>query len=127
MFKKATFKIISWDEEPFDEPEDGPKLARVHVKKSFHGDLSGAGNPHVRNDGPRQWGCLILRFRIGCGQLRRANRQLRATTHGVLRRRKGHGGVRGGSRVGYQRANRAFGYWQVLCRRCRGARHDVEL
>ena len=40
----ATFKIVSWDEEAFDEPEDGPKLTRAHVKKSFHGDLSGTGN-----------------------------------------------------------------------------------
>ncbi len=44
MLIKATFKIVSWDEEPFDEPEDGPKLTRAHVKKSFHGDLSGTGN-----------------------------------------------------------------------------------
>ena len=41
---KATFKIISWEEEPFDEPEDGPKLTRAHIRKSFHGDLSGTGN-----------------------------------------------------------------------------------
>ena len=44
MLTKATFKILSWDEAPFDEPEDGPKLTRAHVKKSFHGDLSGTGN-----------------------------------------------------------------------------------
>ncbi len=44
MQTKATFKIISWDEEPFDEPEDGPKLTRAHIKRSFHGDLSGTGN-----------------------------------------------------------------------------------
>ena len=44
MLTKATFKIISWDEEPFDEPEDGPKLTRAHVRKSFHGDLCGTGN-----------------------------------------------------------------------------------
>ena len=44
MLTKATFRIISWDEEPFDEPEAGPKLTRAHVKKSFHGDLSGTGN-----------------------------------------------------------------------------------
>ena len=44
MLIKATFRITSWDEEPFDEPEDGPKLTRAHVKKSFHGDLSGTGN-----------------------------------------------------------------------------------
>ncbi len=44
MLTKATFKITSWDEEPFDDPEDGPKLTRAHVRKSFHGDLSGTGN-----------------------------------------------------------------------------------
>ena len=44
MLTNATFKIVSWDEEPFDEPEDGPKLTRAHVTKSFHGDLSGTGN-----------------------------------------------------------------------------------
>lgn len=44
MRTKATFKILSWDEEPFDEPDDGPKLTRAHIRKSFHGDLSGMGN-----------------------------------------------------------------------------------
>ena len=44
MSTKATFKIISWDEEPFDEPEKGPRLTRAHIRKSFHGDLSGTGN-----------------------------------------------------------------------------------
>ena len=44
MHTNATFKIISWDEEPFDESEDGAKLTRAHVRKSFHGDLSGTGN-----------------------------------------------------------------------------------
>ena len=44
MLTKATFKITSWDEEPFDEAEDGQKLTRAHVKKTFHGDLSGTGN-----------------------------------------------------------------------------------
>ena len=44
MLTNATFKILSWDEKSFDEPEDGPKLTRAHVRKSFHGDLSGTGN-----------------------------------------------------------------------------------
>ena len=44
MLTNATFKIVSWDEEFFDEPENGPKLTRAHVMKSFHGDLSGTGN-----------------------------------------------------------------------------------
>ena len=44
MRAKATFKILGWDEEPFDEPESGPKLTRAHIRKSFHGDLTGTGN-----------------------------------------------------------------------------------
>ena len=44
MHAKATFKIVSWDEKPFDEPEAGPKLTRAHVKKSLEGDLTGTGN-----------------------------------------------------------------------------------
>ena len=44
MSINSTFKITGWDEEPFDEPEDGPKLTRAHITKSFHGDLSGTGN-----------------------------------------------------------------------------------
>ena len=44
MLTHATFKIASWDEEPFDESGDGSKLTRAHVRRSFHGDLSGTGN-----------------------------------------------------------------------------------
>lgn len=44
MLTNATFKIVSWDEEPFDESEDGPKLTRAHIRRTFHGDLSGTGN-----------------------------------------------------------------------------------
>jgi hypothetical protein len=44
MFAEAKFKVTGWDEEPYDEPEDGPKLTRVHVTRSFTGDLTGTGN-----------------------------------------------------------------------------------
>ena len=44
MRAKTTFKIVSWDEQPYDEPESGPKLTQAHVKRSFAGDLIGAGN-----------------------------------------------------------------------------------
>lgn len=36
--------MLSWDEEPFDEPEGGLKPTRAHAKKSFRGDLSGTDN-----------------------------------------------------------------------------------
>ena len=41
---KIKFKIESWDEKPFDEPESGPKLTQASVKRSFDGDLIGTGN-----------------------------------------------------------------------------------
>ena len=47
MLTNATFKIVSWDEEPFDEPEDGPKLTRgnlmhvVHEVEKVVGSLGG--------------------------------------------------------------------------------------
>lgn len=44
MLVKSTFKIAGWEEEPFDEPDEGPRLTRAHIKKSFHGGLSGTGN-----------------------------------------------------------------------------------
>ena len=44
METNAKFKITGWDEVPFDESEDGSKLTRAHITRSFHGDLTGAGN-----------------------------------------------------------------------------------
>ncbi len=44
MHAKVTFKIVSWDENPFDESDDGLKLTQAHVKRSFDGDLTGTGN-----------------------------------------------------------------------------------
>ncbi len=44
MQTDAKFRITGWDEEPFDESGDGSKLTRAHIQRSFHGDLSGAGN-----------------------------------------------------------------------------------
>lgn len=36
---KANFKITSWDQQPYDEPEEGPKLLKIDVKKTFQGDI----------------------------------------------------------------------------------------
>lgn len=44
MRAAVTFRILGWDEEPFDEPEGGPKLTRAHIRKSFEGDLVATGN-----------------------------------------------------------------------------------
>jgi hypothetical protein len=39
----STFRVTTWDEKPFSEGVDGPKLARVSVTKSFSGDIEGEG------------------------------------------------------------------------------------
>ena len=39
----ATFKVKSWDENPYDEMEGGPKLTRASITKSFTGDIQGEG------------------------------------------------------------------------------------
>ncbi len=39
----ATFQVKSWDEKPYNEIDDGPKLTRVSVTKSFSGDIEGEG------------------------------------------------------------------------------------
>jgi uncharacterized protein DUF3224 len=37
----ARFAIKSWDEAPYSEGQDRPKLTRASVKKAFTGDLEG--------------------------------------------------------------------------------------
>jgi hypothetical protein len=39
----ATFTIDSWDEKPYSEGPDQPKMTRVSVVKTFSGDIAGEG------------------------------------------------------------------------------------
>jgi hypothetical protein len=39
----ATFQVTAWDEKPYDEIEEGPKLTRATITKSFSGDIEGEG------------------------------------------------------------------------------------
>jgi hypothetical protein len=39
----ANFTIKSWDEKPYSEGEDLPKLTRAKVAKTFTGDIEGEG------------------------------------------------------------------------------------
>ena len=36
---RSDFKIISWDQNSYDEPERGPKLLRADVKRIFQGEV----------------------------------------------------------------------------------------
>ena len=40
----ARFAIKSWDEKPYSEGEDRPKLTRANVAKTYAGDLEGEGH-----------------------------------------------------------------------------------
>lgn len=40
----GTFKIESWDEQPYVEVDGGGKLTRASVAQSFAGDIEGEGN-----------------------------------------------------------------------------------
>jgi Protein of unknown function (DUF3224) len=40
---QGSFKIESWDEQPYVETEGGGKLTRASVRQSFDGDIEGDG------------------------------------------------------------------------------------
>jgi Protein of unknown function (DUF3224) len=40
---KARFTIRSWDEKPYSEGQDLPKLTRANVTRTFTGDITGEG------------------------------------------------------------------------------------
>jgi len=50
------FAIKTWDEKPYSEGPDTPKLTRASVTKTFTGDIEGEGQVEYlmmyRNDGP---------------------------------------------------------------------------
>lgn len=52
---QARFAIKSWDEKPWSEGQDPPKLTRASVAKTFTGDIEGEGQVEYlmmyRNDG----------------------------------------------------------------------------
>src|SRR5437764_3930527 len=39
----ARFSISAWDEKPYSEGQDLPKLTRASVRKTFSGDIEGEG------------------------------------------------------------------------------------
>jgi hypothetical protein len=39
----GTFKIQSWDEQPYVESDEGTKLTRASVRQAFAGDIEGEG------------------------------------------------------------------------------------
>ena len=106
MLTKATFKILSWDEEPFDEPDDGPKLTRAHIRKSFHGDLTGTGNLMYLMTHFQDGNATFLGFEKVVGALHGRSGSFVLQTHRRLRRTNGHRPIRGRPRLRHQPAHR---------------------
>src|SRR5437764_5976362 len=46
----SRFTIKSWDEKPYSEGQDLPKLTRAAVTKTFSGDIAGEGHVDVLQD-----------------------------------------------------------------------------
>ncbi|MEU1525151.1 DUF3224 domain-containing protein [Nocardia rhamnosiphila] len=44
---QAEFEIDSWDEVPYREPDEGPKLTRIVIRKTYRGALTGTGVAEV--------------------------------------------------------------------------------
>ena len=85
------FAIKSWDEKPYSEGPDLPKLTRAVVTKTFTGDIAGDGNVEYlmmyRSDGS----ATFVGLERVVGQSRREGGQLRAPPHGSIRERHGEG------------------------------------
>jgi hypothetical protein len=43
----AEFQIDDWNEATYDHPADGPKLTRITIRKTYRGELDGAGVAEV--------------------------------------------------------------------------------
>ncbi|MDF5753762.1 DUF3224 domain-containing protein [Spongiactinospora sp. TRM90649] len=70
----GVFDIDEWDARPYDQGAEGPKLARVHVGKTFRGDLEGTSTAELltvvtADDAPLAY-CGIERFDGTLGGLR---------------------------------------------------------
>lgn len=44
---EAGFEITQWDESPYEEPSEGPKLTRILIHKRYHGAIEGTGSATV--------------------------------------------------------------------------------
>ena len=78
----ASFEVVSWEQNAYDEPEEGPALGRVTIKKVFAGHLEGESTAELLTCGEQGY---VANERI-TGRL-----DGRAGTFVVQ-----HGGVRGG-------------------------------
>lgn len=95
----ATFDVTGWDETPYDEPGDGPRLARATVRKTYHGDLAGEGTAEVLM-------CQRDASDLAAGSGYVASERVDGTLHG----RTGTFVIQHGARAGAGTSAQTFGY-----------------
>ena len=87
----ARFAITRWDEEPYSEGQDQPRLTRASVTKTYTGDIEGEGQVEYlmmyRSDGSATF-VGLERF---VGRIGGKTGSLRAPTHWHIRKRAGEG------------------------------------
>jgi hypothetical protein len=60
----AQFEILDMQEEVYDDPDTGPRLARVVVRKSYRGEIDGHGEAHVLTAQGDQGGGYVASERV---------------------------------------------------------------
>jgi uncharacterized protein DUF3224 len=108
----ARFAIKSWDEKPYGEREDLPKLTRASVAKTYTGDIEGEAQVEYvmmyRKDGS----ATFVGIERVIGRVSEVG-ELCSPTQRCLRGRSSEGVVFGRPRVGDGRARGPRGRWHI--------------
>ena len=64
---KATFEVTGWEQTAYDEPADGPQLARAIVTKTFQGEVAGTSKAELLMCGAAEGSAgYIAQERVEC-------------------------------------------------------------
>ena len=69
MRAEGQFEIASWDQVPYDEGAEGPKLGRATVRKTFRGQLAGESTAELLLCGDDQGGIAYTALERVVGSL----------------------------------------------------------
>ncbi|SDK32219.1 Protein of unknown function [Actinopolyspora mzabensis] len=58
------FEVLEWDESVYEEPEEGPKLSRISIRKRYRGALDGTGTGVVLTAGGASGGGYVISERF---------------------------------------------------------------
>ena len=87
----SRFSITGWDEKPYSEGQDLPKLTRAAVTKTFTGDIAGEGHVEYLMMYASDGSATFVGLERIVGRVGRESRQLRAPAYRSIRERRGEG------------------------------------